>query len=96
MAGAVRRVGVAAPGRAAPFTVMTEHAQTTLHRLAVAMNASGVAYVMGVVNAALVAVTAFGVNITVEQQAAVVLVANAVLILAVYLLSALANGKETE
>lgn len=52
-----------------------------------------VAYVMAVVNAVLVCVTAFGVTITTEQQAAVITLANAVLVAVVHLWRAVARRR---
>lgn len=52
---------------------------------AVTMNGIGIAYFMGVVNAALAAVTAFGVNLNPVQQASLATLVNASIALAVHL-----------
>lgn len=56
-----------------------------VRRVAVNMNGIGVAYLMGVVNAAMVTVAAFGVDLNETQRVAVASLVNASLILAVHL-----------
>jgi len=56
-----------------------------VRKVAVTMNGIGVAYLMGVVNAAMVTVAAFGVNLNETQRVAVASLVNASLILAVHL-----------
>jgi hypothetical protein len=75
---------------------MSSHVHSSLQRLAACLNGTTVAYAMGLVNAVLVAVTAFGVGLTVEQQAAIVTVANALLVLLVQVLGSLAAANEKE
>lgn len=71
-----------------------------MRKAAVTMNGITVAYMMGLVNAVLATLLAFGVNITVGEQAALAGLVNASLILAVHLSHRLgevvASGADTQ
>src|SRR5690348_7829405 len=56
-----------------------------VRRVAVSMNGIGVAYLMGVVNAGMVTVAAFGVDLNETQRVAVASFVNASLILGIHL-----------
>lgn len=56
-----------------------------VRRLAVNMNGISVAYLMGLINAVMVAVGAFGVNLNDTQRLAVAGLVNAALVLAIHL-----------
>lgn len=59
--------------------------QHAVRRVAVNMNGISVAYLMGVVNAVLAAMVAFGVHLNDSQQVAVAGLVNAALILGIHL-----------
>lgn len=56
-----------------------------VRRIAVTMNGISVAYLMGVVNAALATIAAFGVNMNDTQRVAVAALVNSALVLGIHL-----------